>query len=191
VTIVWLLGARQFSLLLDRLFTARLYSLPVAPLAYSQDTLWIGGVSLSLSPDVRPIDVHVYCDSGNRVMLSSGGRLFAMGVCTSHGAPGTGEFDFIPNPGDEVSLMVNRSIVSWPTFELNFMTGQSPTWRRDLYYRLVWKKASGARLAMVWRFEQGFYANDGWTSGTMIREGSTGLLDVDVVGESPIVAPGN
>src|SRR5208282_3075137 len=67
-------------------------------------------------------------------------------------------------------------------FEMNFMTGKSPSWRRNLYYRLVWKKASGAKLVMVWRFEQGFYPDDGWTSGTMSREGSTGLLQVDVVG---------
>lgn len=65
---------------------------------------------------------------------------------------------------------------------MNFMTGKSPSWRRNLYYRLVWKKASGAKLVMVWRFEQGFYPDDGWTSGTMSREGSTGLLQVDVVG---------
>jgi hypothetical protein len=35
---------------------------------------------------------------------------------------------------------------------------------------------------MVWRFEQGFYSDDGWTSGTMVHEGSTGLLQVDIVG---------
>lgn len=55
---------------------------------------------------------------------------------------------------------------------------------RDLYYLLVWKKASGANLVMVWRFEQGFYPGDGWTSGTMIRAGSTGLLKADVPGKS-------
>ena len=183
VAIAWLLGARQLSLLLDRWFTPRLYALPVSPLAYSLDTLSIGTLPLDFYADVRTIGVHVYCDSGNRVMLSSGGRLFAMGVCTSRDAKGTGEFEFTPDPGDDVSLIVDRSILSWPTpFEMNFMTGKSPSWRRNLYYRLVWKKASGAKLVMVWRFEQGFYPDDGWTSGTMSREGSTGLLQVDVVG---------
>jgi len=183
VAIAWLLGARQLSLLLDQLYTPRLYALPASPLAYSLNSLSIGGLPLDFYADVRTIDVHVYCDSGNRVTLASGGRLFAMGVCTRRDAKGTGEFEFIPDPGDDVSLIVDRGILSWPTLlEMNFMTGKSPSWRRNLYYRFVWKKASGAKLAMVWRFEQGFYSDDGWTSGTMVREGSTGLVQVDVVG---------
>jgi hypothetical protein len=162
-----------------------LYSLPVTPLSYSRDTLWIGELSLSLSPDVRPIDVQIVCDSGNRVTLSSGGRPFVLGVCISRGAQGTGGFEFTPDPGDDVSLVINHSILSWPTpFDLNFMTGRSTSWMRDLYYLLVWKKASGANLVMVWRFEQGFYPGDGWTSGTMIRAGSTGLLKADVPGKN-------
>jgi hypothetical protein len=46
--------------------------------------------------------------------------------------------------------------------ETNFMTGQTPSWRRHLYYRLSGKKASGARLDMLWRFEQGFDTVNGW-----------------------------
>ncbi|MGD0120919.1 MAG: hypothetical protein ABSD30_22855, partial [Candidatus Binatus sp.] len=117
----------------------------------------------------------------DRITLTNGAQLFAMGACTDRNA-GTGEFDITPDPGDEVALVVDRSLISWPTFfEMNFMTGQSPLWRRDLYYRLTWKKPSGAKLALVWRFEQGFYSTDGWTSGTMTREGSTGLIQADIV----------
>jgi hypothetical protein len=182
VAIVWLLGARQLSLLFDRLYTPRLYTLSVSPFAYSLDTLWIGTFPLDFHADGRTGDVSVSCDSRNRVVLSSGGRFFAMGVCTSRDTKGTAEFKFVPDSGDNVSLVVDRSIVSWPTpFEMNFMTGQSPSWRRNVYYRLAWNKASGGKLVMVWRFEQGFYTNDGWTSGTMTREGSTGLLEVDFV----------
>jgi hypothetical protein len=189
--IAWLLGAHQISLTVDRLFTYRLYSMPVMPLAYSLDTLWFDEFPLDLSSDVRPIDVHVNCASGNRATLSSDGRRFALGRCTSRLPKATGEFQFTSDPGDALSLDVSRSLVSWPTpFELNFMTGQSPTWRRDLYYRLEWKKPSGAKLVMVWRFEQGFYPNDGWSAGTMTRVGSTGLLAVDIVGE-PTLSPVN
>jgi hypothetical protein len=60
------------------------------------------------------------------------------------------------------------------------MTGQSPSWKRHLYYRLSWKKVSGAKLEMLWRFEQYFYSGDGWASGFMAHEGSTGLIQVDV-----------
>jgi hypothetical protein len=180
VVVAWLLGARQLSLLLDRFFTPRLYSMPVTPLAYSPNTLRIGGFPFDFYAEVRTIAVRVSCDPSNRVTLSDGGRLFAMGIWTHHD-PNTDEFDFTADPGDQVTLVVDRSLISWPTFlEMNFMTGQSPLWRRDLYYRLEWRKPSGAILTMVWRFEQGYYSSDGWTAGTMTREGSTGLLEVDI-----------
>lgn len=179
VAIAWVFGARPLSLILDRFYTAPLSSLPVSPLAYSLDTLWIGDLSLSLSPDLRPIDVRMNCDSANRVILSSGARLFALGRCTRRMPARTGEFQFVPAAGDDVSLVVSRSLISWPTpFELNFMTGAAPSWKRDLYYRLRWKKPSGAQLTILWRFEQGFYHDDGWTAGTMTRAGSTGLLQL-------------
>ena len=181
VAIAWLFAARPFSLIVDRFYTAPLSSLPVSPLAYSLDNLWIGDLSLSLSPDARPIEVHVDCDSANRVFLSSGGRRFTLGSCTRRMPVRTGEFQFVPDPGDDVSLVVSRSVISWPTpFELNFMTGAAASWKRNLYYRLRWKKPSGAELTMLWRFEQGFYHNDGWAAGTMTRAGSTGLLSLEI-----------
>jgi hypothetical protein len=193
VAIAWVFGARPLALIVDRFYTAPLSSLPVSPLAYSLDTLWIGDLSFSLSPDVRPIEVRVGCGSANRVILSSGGRLFALGTCTRRMPARTGEFQFVPDPGDDVSLVVSRSVISWPTpFELNFMTGAAPSWKRDLYYQLRWKKPSGAQLAMVWRFEQGFSHDDGWTAGTMTREGSTGLLHLELQSTSsthPIDGP--
>ena len=71
---------------------------------------------------------------------------------------------FAADADDETSLTLQRSVFSWPTlFGFNFMTGRSPTWRCHLYYRLSWKKASGARLKMVWCCEQGYDGVDGWT----------------------------
>jgi len=43
-----------------------------------------------------------------------------------------------------------------------------------------WKKSSGASLQMLWRYEQFFYTDNGWTSGFMTREGSTGLIRVEI-----------
>jgi len=83
--------------------------------------------------------------------------------------------------GDDASLVTRRSIVSWPTrFDLNFMTGQSPSLKRHIYYQLHWKKSSGATLEMLWRYEQYFYPRNGWGSGFMTREGSTGLIRLDI-----------
>jgi hypothetical protein len=54
-----------------------------------------------------------------------------------------------------------------------------------MYYQLVWKKSSGAELDMLWRYEQYFYGRQlvpgtGWGSGFTVREGSTGLVRVDI-----------
>jgi hypothetical protein len=54
-----------------------------------------------------------------------------------------------------------------------------------LYYVLRWKKTTGATLDMIWRYEQFFYGQqlipgNGWGSGFMTREGSTGLIQVAI-----------
>jgi hypothetical protein len=79
------------------------------------------------------------------------------------------------------ATMLSWSALSWPTpLDLNFMTGHSPSWKRHHYYQLTWKKPSGANLEMLWRYEQYFYPGSGWGSGFMTREGSTGLIRVDI-----------
>ena len=65
------------------------------------------------------------------------------------------------------------------------MTGHSPSWKRHLYYKLRWKKTSGATLGMIWRYEQFFYGQrlipgNGWGNGFMTHEGSTGLIQLDI-----------
>ena len=63
---------------------------------------------------------------------------------------------------------------------MNLMTGQSPSWKRHIYYEIVWKKSSGANLQMLWRYEQFFYPGNGWAGEFMTREGSTGLIRVEI-----------
>ncbi len=82
----------------------------------------------------------------------------------------------IPEPGDELSLVLRRSVLSWPTIEFNFMTGHSPSRRRHLYYQLIWKKPNAATLKIVWRYEECFYPVDGWTGNASSRKGSTGII---------------
>jgi hypothetical protein len=162
LAILWLFAGRRISLALDRVATVPYKTLPASPIVYDGTSFHIGEMSL----EDKPYDVHVQSGS----LLSTGGRSFPLS----------------PEPGDETSFTVRRSCLSWPTpFETNFMTGRVPSWKRHLYYRLVWKKRSGAKLEMVWRYEQWFYPTDGWTSGTMTHENSTGLIAVEIVGAHP------
>src|SRR5947207_2938446 len=142
--IAWLFAGRQLSLLLDHIVTARVESLPVTPIAYDGGFLSLGGRILS--------DLKLNNDSANRPILSADGKSFTP----------------VLDSGDEVALTVDRSWLSWPTpFETNFMTGHTTSWRRNRYYRLIWKKRSGATLEARWRYEQWRYPAFGWTGADM------------------------
>ena len=89
-------------------------------------------------------------------------------------------------PADDAAIVsIEHSALSWPNFfETNFMTGNSPKWKRHTYQKLTWTKPTGAKLEMLWRYEQYFYQGTGWTEALMTREGSTGLIRVEISGAS-------
>ena len=113
----------------------------------------------------------------DQLALADRGKVFAFGPVRTEAE----NLATVPPAGDDASIEIRRSILNWPVpFEVNFMTGKSPSWKRHLYYRVRWRKSSGANLGMLWRYEQFFYSGNGWTSGFMTREGSTGLIRVDI-----------
>jgi hypothetical protein len=179
---LWLLAGRRLSMLLDLAFTVRHSTLPVTPFTCDEGAFWIGELPMSfLGPNGREADVKVRADDSGLLVLSNGGRTFTLGhlapVQKPSSIPGR---TLAPESGDEVSFTVRRSLMSWPTpFEMNFMTGQSPSWKRHLYYHLQWRKRSGARLEMVWRYQQWFYSSLGWASGMMTGP-DTDLIRVDI-----------
>jgi len=117
----------------------------------------------------------------NQFALASAGKVFAFGPLASAGENTGDRLATAPPASDDASIVVRRSVLSWPTpFDFNFMTGQSPSWKRHIYYQLHWKKSSGPKLEMLWRYEQYFYPGNGWASGFMRHEGSTGLIRVEI-----------
>jgi hypothetical protein len=176
----WIFGGRQISLFLDRFGTIETTSSRIRSLAYEGNgtggVLRVNDLGLSLNDSNGPAP-SIGTTKDDQLGLANGGRVFAFGPARSHAE----NLTVAPPAGDEVFIEIRRSILSWPTpFEVNFMTGQSPSWKRHLYYRLLWKKSSGAKLEMLWRYEQYFYPANGWASGFMTRAGSTGLIQVAV-----------
>src|SRR5262249_950782 len=120
------------------------------------------------------------------VAVASAGKVFAFGPSLSTAENRSDYLAATPQTGDEAFLVTRRGALSWPTpFEFNFMTGHSPSWKRYLYYEVRWKKPTGATLDMLWRFEQSFYGkqlypDSGWDNGFMTREGSTGLIQIEI-----------
>jgi hypothetical protein len=181
----WLLAGRQIVLILDRISLIRTYSNPTGPFIYSPGSMTIGNHSLETSsPDGRVADFRVDVDANGRLALRAGGGSFPLG--TRVGPPdysGRPDIPFAPDPGDDVGFGVDYSLFGWPTlFEMNFMTGHAPTRRHNVYFHLIWRKRSGAVLDMLWRYEQAYYAPDGWSPSWMAREGSTGLIHVSIIG---------
>jgi hypothetical protein len=179
----WLLAGRQLVLLVDRVATGPPETLPVGRYVYGPTSLTINDKNLELM-DVHefPVDIRYDISKDGRLTLHTQKKAFPLG--TRIGPPradGLPEYPFTADEGDVVSFTRYRSLLAWPTpFETNFMTGYSPRWRRNLYYRLNWRKKSGDSFGLVWRFEEGFYLEQGWTNAS--RLGTSGLIDIAING---------
>jgi hypothetical protein len=176
----WIFEGRQISMFLDRFGTVEMTSERINSIAYNGrgtgGTLRVNDLNLSLNDRNDPAP-SIGTTKNDQLGLADGGKVFAFGPARSEEE----NLATIPPPGDDASVQIRRSILSWPTpFEINFMTGHSPSWKRHVYYRLLWKKPSGENLEMLWRYEQYFYPDNGWTSGFMTYKGSTGLIKVDI-----------
>ena len=179
---LWIFRGRQVSLFIDRFGTIDTASERINSIAYEGSgtggILHLNDLGLSLN-DVGPNHPtpNIGTTKDDQLALAAGGKVFAFGPLGSEAE----NLAAVPPAGNDAFLTVRRSVLSWPTpFDFNFMTGHSPSWKRNLYYQLLWKKPSGAKLEMLWRYEQYFYPGDGWGSGFMTREGSTGLIQVDI-----------
>ena len=182
---LWIFRGREISSFIDRYWTLETQSAPIRSIAYEGSgtggIIIFNDVRLSLN-DMKPgMSLSVGSTKDNQLGLASGGKVFAFGPLPST-SENTGErLATMSPPGDQAFLATRHSVLSWPTqFDFNFMTGQSPSWKRHTYYEIDWKKSSGAKLEMLWRYEQVFYPGNGWASGFMTREGSTGLVRIDI-----------
>jgi hypothetical protein len=177
----WIFYGHQISLLLDRFGTIEVTSARINSIAYqgigTGGVLHVNDVELSLINDSNGPALSIGTTKNDQLALANRGKVFAFGPVQTEAE----NLATVPPAGDNTSIEIRRSILNWPTpFEVNFMTGHSPTWKRHLYYRMRWKKSSGATLEMLWRYEQFFYPGNGWASGFMTHQGSTGLIRVEM-----------
>ena len=176
----WIFYGHQISLLLDRFGTIEMSSARINSIAYQGNgtggSLHVNDLELSLNDRNGPAP-SIGTTKNDQLALADRGKVFAFGPVRTEAE----NLATVPPAGDDASIEIRRSILNWPTpFEVNFMTGHSPSWKRHLYYRVRWKKPSGATLEMLWRYEQYFYPGNGWASGFMTRQGSTGLIQVEI-----------
>jgi hypothetical protein len=176
----WIFGGRQISLFLDRFGTIEMTSARVNSVLYEGSgtggILHVNDLALSLNGHHDPAP-SIGTTKMDQFALAYGGKVFPFGPVHTEAE----NLATVPAADDDALIEIRKSLLAWPTpFELNFMTGQSPSWKRHLYYRLRWTKSSGAKLEMLWRYEQYFYPGNGWANGFMTREGSTGLIQITI-----------
>jgi len=197
--LVWLVFARQLSQQVDKISVARVATLSASPFGWNGTWLQFGppvgpveprfvgdlpgwdaqfsGLSLTGPGPNYGSAAAIAVEPAGRLVLSAGGKSFLLGLRADGGipTPGGGGPDmpaFAAEPGDAVTLTVERSLMAWPTpFSGGFMPGTPSTWSRHVYFHLVWRKASGARLDMLWAGEQGYDGASGWRapSGFLVR----------------------
>jgi hypothetical protein len=177
---IWIFYGRQSSLFLDRFGTIEMTSARINSIAYQGNgtggILHVNDLELSLNDRNGPAP-SIGTTKNDQLALADRGKVFAFGPVRTEAE----NLATVPPAGDNASIETRRSILNWPTpSEVNFMTGHSPSWKGHLYYRVRWKKSSGASLEMIWRYEQFFYPGKGWASGFMTHEGSTGLILVEI-----------
>ncbi len=182
---LWIFCGREISSFIDRYWTVETQSAPIQSIAYEGSgtggILICNGISFSLNDLSQGLSLSVGSTKDNQLALATSGKVFPFGTLTSTSDNSGERLATVPPAGDHAFIAVRHSVLSWPTpFEMNLMTGQSPSWKRHTYQEIRWKKSSGAKLQMLWRYEQSFYPGNGWTSGLMTREGSTGLIRVDI-----------
>jgi len=176
----WIFRGRQVSLFIDRFGTIETGSARINSIVYEGSgtggILHINDLALGLNDKNGP-SPNIGTTKNDQLALANSGKVFPFGPPRSE----TENIAAVPPADDDALIEIRRSVLSWPTpFEFNFMTGQSPSWKRHLYYRVRWRKPNGATLEMLWRYEQYFYPGNGWASGFMTREGSTGLIRVEI-----------
>ena len=182
---LWIFNGREISSFIDRYWTVETRSGPIQSIGYEGSgtggILTANDLILSLNEVGSGLALSVGSTKDNQLALATSGRVFPFGPLTSTSENTDERLATVPPPGDQAFLAIRHSVLSWPTpFDLNFMTGQSPSWKRHIYYEIRWKKSSGANLEMLWRYEQFLYPGNGWASGFMTRQGSTGLIRIEM-----------
>ena len=178
---LWLWRGRDITMFVDQFRVIEASSRPIKTITYEGSgtggMLHVDDLALSLNEvQLGGLQPRIGSTKDNQLAVSFDKKVFPFGLTSGSEALATSA------PVDDVAgVKLQHSAIPWPNFfELNFMTGSTPKWKRNTYQRLTWEKPTGAKLEMLWRYEEYFYPGNGWTEALMTREGATGLIRVEI-----------
>jgi hypothetical protein len=167
----WVFAGSSLVALIDRVATTQ-HAAPDSPTRFDfddgKDTVLPEDPKLTFGDRQRAISNkwHVVEQPRGHLTLETPDGSLMLGPivdCRNLGR-GRQSLEFAPEPGDVVTFTLRRSRVSWPRpFDIPWLGGPRTTWGRYIYHRLLWRKANGALLDMVWRDEQRFTNGMGWS----------------------------
>src|ERR1700730_10681742 len=175
---LWLWRGRDLSMLADRFQVVETSSRPIKTIVYEGNgtggILQVDGVDLRLNElALEGAQPNIGTTKDNQLALSFQGKVFPFGSVQVV----SGKLTVTTPSVDIATFATEHSAIPWRNyFEVNFMTGNSPSWKRNVYQRITWKKENGAKLEMIWRYEQFFYSGSGWSEALIVREGAAGLI---------------
>ncbi|HST30794.1 MAG TPA: hypothetical protein VLK27_08145 [Chthoniobacterales bacterium] len=180
--VIWLWRGQELAPLVDRFKTIETSSQKISAISYEGSgtggVLRVADIDLSLDETrLSGAKPNVGTTKDGQIALSFRGKVFPFGPALSQDEKLSAN---VPS-GDTARVSIEHGALAWPNFfEVNFMTGNSPKWKRYIYRKLTWRKPEGAKLEMLWRYEQFFYRNDGWVAAFMNRPPATGLIRVEI-----------
>jgi hypothetical protein len=163
LTVVFLFAvfrwSKQIIALLDKFILSKSEIIPLdidhAHISYGNKLILGSGYFPSLG--------NIELDDQGRALLKAGDKEIVLGKTTQSGNSDY-LFGFSVEDGDSIQFSYRHSVAPWLTFfEFNFMTGHSPSKKRNAYYALTWIKKDGSQLHARWKFEQWKYnGGNGW-----------------------------
>jgi len=180
-TLIWWFAAGStFVALVDHLTTAPTDSVTPPSFAFDEgNAATFESPKFTVGDRTRAASAwHVVERPTGYVSLETAGGSFVFGTLTRRESRG-GErhrYEFSADSSDVVSLTRRESRLSWPRpFVINWLGGPRAAWARHVYYRLVWRKASGDTLDVLWRDEKRFEKGNGWIDQYRSTEPATRL----------------
>lgn len=179
--LTWLAAGRYLVTLLDQITLTTVERRNLEHLLYTDGVLDLAGTHVDFYNSTYTPLAELSLSPSGQVILKSGEKQFLLGpgsvLPESHGWP---KFEFTKDAGDQALCTIEQSRIAWPTpFEMNFMTGHSPAYKRNAYVRLRWTKRNGAKLHILWKTEQLYYRQDGW-SPRRIEAMVDGLTEINI-----------
>lgn len=183
IAVAWYAGARPVALLFDGIAPRELSSTSLGKIGWNGTYLLIDGHVMGLTGSDDTPAMRLDVDAQGRLVATANGRNIVLGIRNGT-LPDQSETiaAFAADPGDRITFVHTQGRLIWPNwFEMNFMTGRTPTWKRFHHYRLVWRKASGETLTMFWRYEDYYYPSDRrFVGADMVGADNCGLARVEI-----------